>query len=366
MARTRPESSVRTYHHADRDAFLDLYERVWGRERSAAWFDWRFEANPFGDGVQMVVAERDGQLIGAEPLLPFRLRVDGEDHRAYQPADWIVDPAYQQQGVFTRMTERTLDAYDDAALAFNFPTDALLPGLAKFDWRVVGTRPMAYRIPRPSAALSVDEPFASAANAVFRVGDTVGQSLHRLLARLAGRADVRVEREPGVPTVVSDLYADAPPDAFHVPRTDAFREWRFANPRWTTATYVASRAGAPVAAVVAALEPQADGRRVLRVLDVQPATARPNRKAALAAIYDELVSDARDVDVVRTPAAPLPGALRRGFVRDDAVGVSLASNATTHVVRPLPANGDRDWRLAGRSLTDPANWVLSLADQDVA
>ena len=367
MARTRPESSVRPYRPGDRDAFLDLYERVWGCERSAAWFDWRFEANPFGDGTEMVVAARDGKLIGAEPLLPFRLRAGGVEIQALQPADWIVDPEYQQQGVFTRMTERLLASYaDEAALMFNFPSDALLPGLANFDWRVVDTLPMAYRINRPSAALSMRDETSRKTSAAVRVGDAVGRPLLRVLDRLSlPRTGVSVERTEGVPSDVTDLYAESPPDAFHVPRDDAYREWRFSNPRWTTQTYLARRAGKVVAAVVAAGEVRADGLHVLRVLDVQPMTDRPGRSHALAAIFDDLVRRA-DADVVLASADSLPGALRRGFLRDDAVGVSRVSHPTTQVVRPLAADDGPEWRLAGRSLTDPENWSLALADQDVA
>lgn len=368
QARTRPESSVRPYRPGDRASFLDLYERVWGSERSPAWFDWRFQANPFGDGVQMVVAERDGKLIGAEPLLSFRLRVDGVERRAFQPADWIVDPAYQQQGVFTRMTERLFETYaDDAALMFNFPSDALLPGLEKFDWRVVGSHPMAYRVNDPTVVLSNRDEASRTVRTTFRIGEAVGRPLLGALDRLTwNRPGITVERVAGVPDVVTDLYAESRPDGFHVPRDSAFCGWRFSNPRWTPTTYLARRAGQVVATVVTAIEDEADTARVLRVLDVQPMTDRPGRSSALAAIYDELVRDTRDVDIVRTPAAPLPGPLRRGFVHDDTVGVSRVSNVATQVVRPLTGDDDLDWQLAGRSLTDPENWTLALADQDVA
>lgn len=366
--RTRTESSIRPFRPGDRQRFLDLYERVWGRGRSRAWFDWRFGSNPLGDGVQMVVAERDGTLVGAEPLIPFRIRADGVEARAFQPADWIVDPDHRHQGVFTRMTERLLDMYsDDAALLFNFPSDALLPGLSKFDWRVVGTHPMAYRVDRPSTVLSERAEASRAANAVIRIGDAVGRPLLRVLDRMTRRrTGVSVERVRSVPPAVTDLYVRSRPDAFHVPRDDAYREWRFANPRWETHTSLARRAGRVVAAAVTAVEERADGLRTMRVLDVQPMTGRPGRASALAAIFDDLVRNLGDVDVVCAAAGSLPGALRRGFLRDDAVGVSRLSNETTQVVRPLATDGELEWQLAGRSLTDPENWALAPADQDVA
>src|SRR6056297_2926463 len=65
--------SIRAGGPGDREAFLSLYEAVWGRSKSAAWFDWRFVDNPFTDRVELVVAERAGRVVGAEPLLALPL-----------------------------------------------------------------------------------------------------------------------------------------------------------------------------------------------------------------------------------------------------------------------------------------------------
>lgn len=66
----------------------------------------------------MVVAEKDGDMVGAEPLLPFRLRVGPRTLDGYQPVDWIVHPDHRRQGFFSRMTEFFLEQYDDADLLF--------------------------------------------------------------------------------------------------------------------------------------------------------------------------------------------------------------------------------------------------------
>jgi len=69
---------VRLAEPSDRDGFLALYEDVWERSRDESWFDWRFLDDPYAAGIEMVVAEREGTLVGAELLLPMPLDVGSE------------------------------------------------------------------------------------------------------------------------------------------------------------------------------------------------------------------------------------------------------------------------------------------------
>ncbi|QLG60953.1 GNAT family N-acetyltransferase [Halorarum salinum] len=370
MASTLDGAVIRPYRPADRDRFLSLYERVWGRRKGVDWFEWRFERNPYADGVEMVVAERDGRLVGAEPLLPLRLRVDDAELRAHQPVDWIVDPDHRRQGLFTRMTERLLDRYAESAdLLFNFPSDQLLPGLEKFDWRRVGPVPQVYRVQNPPALL------AHKAGGTVRPGGSllarlsapaVDGWLRALDALDRGTGGVEVERHDAVP--VADLVAlaaEGRPDAVHVARDAAFYGWRFGNPRWETTTYLARRAGDPVAAVVAATE-RVDGVDCTSLLDVQPMDGRRDRAGAVAALLRAVVADGREADVLKAVAGPYARPLsRRGFRRDDGFPLSRVATRTTQVVRPLSADGEPDWTCRGRDLTDPDNWRLALADLDV-
>ena len=361
---------VRQYRSADRDAFLSLYEQVWGRAKGEAWFEWRFERNPYAAGVEMVVAERDGELVGAEALLRFRLRLGDRELSAYQPVEWIVHPDHRRRGVFSRMTERLIDRYSGRAdLLFNFPTDALLPGIRKFDWRVVGAVPKRYRVQCPDALLAHRRKKDGVSG--VEVAATVGGPLvsgwlrvRDVLCRTT--ADVEVERYGSLP--VCDLVALAradPPDRLHVVHDRPFYEWRFDNPNWETTTYLARRDGEPVVAVVAATKEFGSVAHT-QLLDVQPAGESTERSAAFGALLDELLRDHRDVDVLRAPASVFERALHgRGFLRDDAFPLSAAGVQTTHVVRPLAEDGDLQWEVGGRDLADPDTWRLSLADLEV-
>lgn len=366
----RNDYDVRSYRPDDREGFLSLYERVWGRTKGADWFEWRFEENPYATDVEMVVAERDGDLVGAEPLLPLPLQLGDRDLFAYQPVDWIVDPDHRRRGLFTRMTERLIDRYSARAdLLFNFPSEMLLPGLRKFDWRVVGPLPQAYRVQNPSAMVTQKKETSDLPGSTVVAGATepLLHGWHRVRDRLRGSVDdVAVERYESVPVAeLATLTADARPDRISVPRDRAFYEWRFDNPRWETTTYLARRDGDPVAAVVAATE-HLDGYTYTQLLDVQPMREVEGRSGAVAALLADLVRDYRDVDLLKASSSVHEEVLRaRGFLRDDAFPLSQVATRTTQVVRPLAADGDLKWHVDGRDLIDPDAWRLALADLDV-
>ncbi|AHG04999.1 hypothetical protein HALDL1_16375 [Halobacterium sp. DL1] len=357
--------TVRLAQSEDREPFLSLYEEVWGRSRSEQWFDWRFVDDPYAGAVEMVVAEHDETLVGAEPLLPMPLVVGGEPVDARQPVDWIVHPDHRRRGVFTRMTETLLSAFEDRAeLLFNFPTEALRPGLEKFDWTTVSEQTTRYRIHDPDCLTAGGEgPSSTVRELLCRVGAPVVRgSVGAIDLLTPSPGGVSVERVDGVATdAIHTVYADTRPEAIHVPREPAFVDWRFANPRWETATYVARREGAPVATLVVATASKPDAT-VGYLLDIQPMTTDPERAPAFAAALDAALADL-DVDAVQAPTTPYPAVLRRrGFLCDDNAVLSRFSTPATHVVRPLP---EPDADGFARDVFDDEEWLLTLGDRDI-
>jgi len=354
---------VRLAEPSDRDGFLALYEDVWERSRDESWFDWRFLDDPYAAGIEMVVAEREGELVGAEPLIPMPLAVGSERVIARQPVDWIVHPDHQRRGIFTRMTELLLSAYEDRTdLLFNFPTDALLPGLEKFDWTTVSTQSTRYRV-HDLERVAADSAAADshAVGLLDRFGGPAvkaGLAAADLLA--SAPTDIDVERVAGVATdAIDTVYTETRPDAVHVPREPAFVEWRFDNPRWDTTTYVARRGDRPVATVVVATA--AEHATCGYLLDVQPMTTIPERAPAFAAALDAVLDDL-DVDAVEASTDPYPSVLqRRGFLSDDNPLLSRFSTPTTHVVKSF-RDGENGFE---RDVFDGEQWLLMLGDRDI-
>lgn len=370
MAQGQSVTAAKEYHvrlaePSDCDRFLDLYEDVWAESRSEAWFDWRFVASPYSEDVEMVVAERGGTLVGAELLLPMPLDVGAERVVARQPVDWVVHPDHRRRGLFTRMTELLLSTYGPRAdLLFNFPTDALLPGLEKFDWQTVSQQSTRYRIhDLQSVAGDPKTADSQAVQLVNRFGGLAIRAGLTAADRLASTpTDVSVERIDGPATDdITAVYSETRPDAVHVPREAAFVDWRFDNPRWDTVTYIARRAGRPAATVVVATaaEPHVT---VAYLLDVQPMTTVPGRAPAFAAALDAALADL-DADAVQAPTEPYPRVLqRRGFLSDDNHLLSRFSTPAMHVVKSLRSPESEGFE---RDVFDGEEWLLTLGDRDI-
>ena len=368
------EYQVRPYRPTDRDRFLSLYETVWGRRKSVDWFNWRFEANPYRDGVQMTVVESDGELVGAEPLLPYRLRIGETVHDVFQPVDWIVHPDHRRQGLFTRMTKATLDRHlTDVSLFFNFPNEQLRPGLEQFDWETVGSVACRYRVQNPRAFVDRTNADHSAIVALAaRVGTPVcGVGLNALDWLASAPEEITIERSSGVRIdAIHDLYSSTRPTGTHVVRDRPFLKWRFANPNWETTSYVAVDDGETVGSLIAATE-QTDEARICYLFDLQPMQTAATRPAAVEALLGALLEDTTDVDLIRAPTGYFPGLFRRyGFCRDDAFPLSTATTRTTHAIRtPVMSGASTETatqpKLSAEQLGDPDCWQLTLADLDV-
>ncbi|MFU8866892.1 GNAT family N-acetyltransferase [Natronococcus sp.] len=354
---------VRRYEPSDRDAFLELFEEVLGGRMGTDWFAWKYEANPYVDHVPIVVAERDGELVGARSFFPLRVGAGDDRYDAFQPCDSMVHPDHQRRGLFTRMTERAIERYeDDVDLFFNFPNHRSLPGNLKLGWRVVGEQERYYRIQNPTAWLPALEPVESLAR-------TVASGYGSFRDRLAGSRDaVERVRYDGVPTATLAALAGAETvPAFHVVRDEAFYEWRFENPLWRYRTVLATRGETVVAALVYGRRERADGPTTVRLVDVLPLAAGTEayRTAILSGLLEDVVRANRDADVLVAPGSVIPGGtLRsRGFHSDQRPPLTWTTSASTHVVRPSGTE-PTDWTLSGRRLTDASNWRLALCEVD--
>jgi hypothetical protein len=75
---------LRACEPPDVGQYLELYETVFVRRRSPEWVRWRY-GGPYTDRVRMVIAEHDGDLVGAEPFVPLRLRAGETTVPALRP-----------------------------------------------------------------------------------------------------------------------------------------------------------------------------------------------------------------------------------------------------------------------------------------
>jgi GNAT superfamily N-acetyltransferase len=348
---------IRRFQPGDRDRYLSLHEVVFGTRPSEAWFDWKYRDNPYADAVPIVVAEHDGELVGARSFFALPLRAGGERFRARQACDTMVHPDHRRKGVFTRMTERALSllARADPVLSFNFPNEKTLAGNLKLGWHYVEQLPVRYRIqPAATDAGSMPSPLSPVLTAGVRAHN-------RLRDATAPRSpDVSVTSPSTLPVeTLATLAERGSVGGVHVPRSRRFYRWRYDRPDRAYEAFLARRDGDPVAAVVAT---QGDGDG--RVLEFVPRTDKDPAVASalLGAVvhrYDEaslLTTLADDVD---------PSVLRaRGFYSGRRWPLSRVVGKRHFVVRPF-GPGDPDWHLQALDVRRPENWTLGFGDFDV-
>lgn len=363
---------IRRYEPADREDVLALDQLVWERARSERWFAWKYEENPYVDGVPVFVARADGRVVGARPFMGFRLRCGGTTVPALQPSDTMVHPEYRGRGIFTAMNEAALSHYAEAEsrLCFNFPNGQSWPGYRKLGWRPVDDRTTYYRVQDVDAVAAAKLDGRAGRLAVRAAAPAVRRVRSAWTGLGSTPEDFTLEREPGAPdTTLAGLYRQAVPDRIHVPRDRDFYEWRLGSPAWQRRTYVARRAGVPVAAVVARTRTTASGLTVTQLADVVPLVGGDDWESALRFLIECVLEDHRDSDVVAAHESPIPDRVLAalGFLPDDAPPLSLfTGQVPTFAVRPLGDIEGGGWELEGHRLTDPSNWLLSFTGRDTA
>jgi len=372
--KTHDGYTIRRFEHADLDAFLSLHADVFGTESSEEWFAWKFADNPYLDGVPVFVAEDDDdELVGGLGCFGLAMGTGAGSVLAVEPCDAVVHPDHRRRGLYLELMRAGMTYYGAREPTFYFD---LIPGSGPYrgnhehlDWNRVDELATYYRVQNPAALLDERLGDGVASGLAGGVGRLAARGYHALLARASASnvAGIDVERRSTVPAdVFASLYRAGPPHRFHARRDEQFYRWRFANPRWEYAAYVAWRGGAPVAGMITGTG-RSDDSRSTRLMDVVPMTAGVKRRDAFAALLSRVVDDHRDSDVLAAPPGVVPhGVLTAyGFRRDDVPPISRWAEPYRHGVRPF-AGGEDAHVVDGMDLTDHTNWLITFAEQDTS
>lgn len=366
MADSEDPYRLRWFNPEDRAEFLDLYDEAFGGG-SEAWFDWKYRETPYVSHVPVLVADADGELAGARPQVPFRMRAGGEETLALRFGDTMVHPDHRRRGVFSRLTERALDHYRGMAprFCFNCPNDLSRPGFLKAGGEEVATLPSYYRVQDPAALAGERD------GTPGRVAGTVAGPVARAYARRCDRRasvpdDARVLGHADVPVdLLSRLYERAVPAGVHAVRDGEFLEWRYRNPTWDYTVYSAEVAGETTAALVTGTATE-DGVTTANLVDVYPLAGGRERREGLRALLSGVLQELSDADVVAYSGRTVPPSLlrERGFLPDTAPPLSAVANPTGLVAYDLSGPDGTPWSAGGVSLRDPNGWALSYAELD--
>ena len=369
--RTRQDDDgylVRLYEPRDRDEVLALWNDVLDKE-PGEWFDWKFLDNPYLDATSICVTERDGEVVGARPSFPLRLRVGDRSLLALVQVGAMVHPDHRRQGLFTRMVDHLYDHFADRepTASIGFPNDQALAALENLDARlslnagVVGRLRTYYRIQDPST-LAGSGRLATLSRAVTPAVRTYLAARDVTAPSAPG---VEVAHHDGVPAErLASLASEHLPAAAHAVRDEQFYRWRFQHPRFEYETYVARRSGAPVAALVAGREPRAS-TTVVRISEALPLTgARP---AVLSHLLGRLVADSDDAALVAAAGPRLPADVLRehGFLPDTGFALSSVTTRDNFVARPLTDGDVTVWSHDGVRLSKRDCWAMSFCEREL-
>ncbi|AQL44847.1 hypothetical protein BV210_18965 (plasmid) [Halorientalis sp. IM1011] len=370
------EAKGETYHirriePGDVEGYLDLHRNTelelgGGRE----WFAWKFEDSPYLVHTPVFVAEHEGEVVGARPFVPFRLRAGPRTTIGLQTADTVVAPDHRGRGLLSRMNDLAFAYYRrrEPELLFAIPNARSRPAYLDMGARTVGPIRTWLRIERPSTYL--DEKLGGLApERAAAALDGISDGYHRLRDRRRNghhHDEIEVERHATVPSeTLAEVAALPQPDVIHAHRDRAFYDWRFENPNWEYDSYVASRDGDPVAGLVAGTRQFAD-RTETRIADVVP-LAGETRVPAIAALFERLLRTHPETDVFAVAGSGLPPSLLRsfGFRPDDGLALSPLANSTVLITMPITAGDAPDpWTVEGRDVTDPDSWDLPFCEHN--
>lgn len=136
--------AIRPYRQGDESRILQLFHRVFGKERSLAHWRWKFRDNPAGAHIHVVETEA-GEIVGHYAGIPVRVTVDGKAFIFSQLVDTMVDWDYRRglkkPGMFARLFMKFAEDYgghDRAAIMYGFPT----PDALRIGQRLLGYVPL--------------------------------------------------------------------------------------------------------------------------------------------------------------------------------------------------------------------------------
>lgn len=356
------EYTIRAFRSDDVAGFLRLFSTVFG-DNGRDWFAWKYRTNPYVDHIPIIVAERDGELVGARPFFALQMAVGGEHRLALQPCDTMVHPDHRRNGLFTRMTERAIDRYESGkpAFFFNFPNHRSLPGYLKLGWHPIGQIPRCYRFHNMAAVLqsTLETPGAHLAGEVCSPLVTGYNKLRGMTA--GATADVSVRREDGLPASdLASVYRRSIPDAIHAVRDERFYGWRFGNPNYEYTTYLCADSD-PIGLVVGRSVGGNEAKpTVTRLVDIVPVDC-PERDEHISALLNRVLTESSESDLVVARPSMLPAeTLRaRGFQSEEAWPLSYLKDGRTHVVRSVDG-----WDSHDCDIRIQENWHTTYAEMD--
>jgi GNAT superfamily N-acetyltransferase len=114
--------------------------------KTEAFWQWKHHANPFGTSYGLYAwDEAEQRAAGLRVLMRWVFHDKaGNELQAVRAVDTATHPAYQRQGIFSRLTRQAITelSAESVACIFNTPNQKSLPGYLKMGWQVAAQWPL--------------------------------------------------------------------------------------------------------------------------------------------------------------------------------------------------------------------------------
>jgi len=113
--------------------------------RTLEFFQWKHQANPFGNSYSLAARHSESnKAAGLRMFQRWTLRLEGQEMNAVRAVDTSTHPDHQRKGIFTALTRAALKEMTDEGvdLVFNTPNKNSLPGYLKMGWELVAQVPV--------------------------------------------------------------------------------------------------------------------------------------------------------------------------------------------------------------------------------
>lgn len=353
---------VREYRSGDESGIRSLYRATWHHTATPAWFDWKYDENPFTPESTMYVAEIDGRIAGIRPVFDVPLLTEGRRVDGALFSNAMVHPDNRGDGVYSALMEMAHEAAADRGrdIGFAFANENSAPILAHWGWTDLGKIPKWYRVERPGVVLGTDGWSRWAGT----IADGVATGYLRLRRAFAtSDYQVTVERIPSIaPERLAVIARRSATPETHVERSAKFYSWRLASPLLETTTFVAVRGDDDLAAIVTRRQTIA-GADAIQLFDLVPLSAGDGEYAAveqqvIATLLDEIIETYPDVAMLTAPGTVWRRIVlgSRGFLSNESVLVpNSLETGFRFFVTPLSGSTEgfedlSSWALAGTIL----------------
>ena len=177
------QRTIRRTETDDAEAIVELMSRIHGVRHEPEYWSWKYDQNPAGRSVSVVV-EEEGTLVGHVGGILTRFAVHGDLKVGAQELDIFIDPEYRKAGTFFHMLAFRKRIHDDEPIDFSygFANDVTSKvserSPAEYRYRKVASLPRSHKLLDPTPYLQqrvpvgwLAAPIGAAARWAYRAVD---------------------------------------------------------------------------------------------------------------------------------------------------------------------------------------------------